>query len=38
MIFLQKFDADEVLRLLPKATVDDGRADLLHAAAAGIPD
>ncbi len=37
MIFLSKFDADEVMRYLPKATIDDGRADLLHPPAAGIP-
>ena len=39
MIFLPKFDADEILRLMPRATVDDGRADLLRApAAASGPD
>ena len=32
MIWLPKFDADEVLALLPRATRDDGRADLLHRA------
>ena len=34
MLFLSKFDADEVVRLLPRSNGDDGRADVLHAAAA----
>ena len=34
MIFLPKFDADEIIGLLPQATVHDGRADLLRAPAA----
>ena len=35
MIFLPKFDPDEVFELLPRATAHDGRADLLRPAAAG---
>ena len=39
MIFLSKFDADEVMRLSAEGDRDDGRADLLHAAAqASGPD
>ena len=34
MIFLPKFDADEIFELMPRATVADGRADLLRAPAA----
>ena len=30
LIFLPRFDLDEVMRLLPSATDDDGRAHLLH--------
>ena len=32
MIFLSKFDADEVMRLLAEGDRDDGRADILYAA------
>ena len=30
LIFLPRFDADEMIRLLPQGDRDDGRADLLH--------
>ena len=33
MIFLPSFDLADMMRLLPQATDDDGRADLLHAPA-----